>query len=61
MSQQVTDPFIWEGEEWTFLGAAREREKLANRVSHRSKTFELEFEEGRLLYSKDTSGTYFGF
>ena len=21
MSQQVTDPFIWEGDEWTFLGA----------------------------------------
>ena len=21
MSQQITDPFLWEGEEWTFLGA----------------------------------------
>lgn len=151
MSQQITDPFIWEGEEWTFLGAdnvydlfdpeafglkpeaphtacwkgfvvtfgveASElylKSLLVNteddvypdingvqakaedmsfhgykdlniKLSYSgtitvgqefkkefigraftgphsySKTYELEFEEGILLDSKDTSGTYFGF
>lgn len=151
MSQQITDPFIWEGEEWIFLGADNiyelfnpevfglkpkapstacwkgfvvtfsiESSKLylksllvnteddvypdINEVKAQadgmsfhaykdlniklnysgtiivgqefnkefigraftgphsySKTFELELEEGILLDSKDTSGTYFGF